>query len=123
MEQNVIRDKSFAFSTRVVRVYQYLTKEKSEYTLSRQLLRSGTSIGANVVEALNGFSRSGFLYKLCTALKEASESAYWLELLHQTDYLSEKQYNSLIRDCREIQRLLTSIIKTTRHNMRNGGSD
>ena len=123
MEQNVIRDKSFAFSTRVVRVYQYLTKEKSEYTLSRQLLRSGTSIGANVVEALNGFSRSDFLFKLCTALKETSESAYRLEMLHQTDYLSEKQYNSLIRDCREIQRLLTSIIKTTRHNMRNGGSD
>ena len=114
MKDNAIEVKSKHFAIRVIRLYQFLTQEKKEYVLSKQLLRSGTSIGANVREAVQGFSRSDFLYKMSIALKECSETCYWLELLHETEYLSPSQYNSIYDDASELLRLLTSIVKSTK---------
>ena len=110
----MIADLSFHFSIRIVRFYQYLKSEHKEYVLSKQILRSGTSIGANVVEAKEGQSRADFLSKYSIALKEAVETEYWLKLLHSTGYLSDKGYSSLQRDCSEIIRILTAIVKTTK---------
>lgn len=114
-EQNVIVDKSKTFAVRIIRLYQYLGSEKKEYVLSKQLLRSGTSIGANVKEAIRGQSKADFAAKMNIALKEASETEYWLELLHETDYLSPEQFKSINNDCAELLRLLTSIVKTSYH--------
>ena len=111
---NAIEAKSFQFSVRVVKLCRHLKEEKKEYILSKQLLRSGTSIGANIVEAQQAQSRPDFISKLCIALKEASETNYWLRLLHATDYLSEKEFSSIHIDCKELEKLLTSIIKTTK---------
>ena len=111
---NAIEDKSFQFSVRVVKLCKHLREDKKEYILSKQLLRSGTSIGANVVESQQAQSRPDFIAKLCIALKEASETNYWLRLLHATEYLSEKEYGSIHSDCKELEKLLTSIIKTTK---------
>ena len=105
-----------AFAVRVIRLYQFLTKERKEFVLSKQLLRSGTSIGANIVEAIDGVSRNDFLNRMGISLKECSESLYWIELLYRTDYLTELQYNSILTDCKELKRLLVSIIKTTKNN-------
>ncbi len=116
MKDNVIETKSKKFAIRIVRLYQYLCNEKKEYVLSKQLLRSGTSIGANVKEALNGQSRADFVAKLSISLKEAGETEYWLELLHETDYLNDKEFESIISDCKEILKLLVSIIKSTKSN-------
>ncbi len=117
-ENNPILQKSKAFAVRSVRLYQYLTEEKKEQVLSRQVLRSGTSIGANVKEAVRAQSTADFLSKMQIALKEASETEYWLELLTDTDYLSEKAADSLLNDCRELIKLLTSIIRTSKDNNR-----
>ena len=111
---NAIETKSFQFSVRVVKLCRHLREEKKEYILSKQLLRSGTSIGANIVEAQQAQSRPDFISKLCIALKEASETNYWLRLLRATDYLSEKEFSSIHIDCKELEKLLTSIIKTTK---------
>ena len=111
-ENNVIADKSFDFSVKIVNLYKHLTSAKQEYVLSKQLLRSGTSIGANISEALQAQSPSDFLAKLSISLKEACESDYWLRLLHRTEYLNDAEYSSISADCRELIRLLTSIIKT-----------
>ena len=116
MHDNLIRDKSLAFAVRIVRLYQFLTHEKKEYILCKQLLRSGTSIGANVREALDGISRADFLNKMYIALKESSESMYWLELLYETDYLTHFQYQSIYKDCLELRNILASITKTTKDN-------
>ena len=102
-------DKSFAFAIKVVKAYRYLTKEKSEYVLSKQLLRSGTSIGVNVEEAIGGQSEADFSAKLGIAYKEAREAAYWVRLLQATDYLSENAATSLLNDTEEIQRIIGSI--------------
>jgi len=110
---NAIVTKSKAFAIRIIRLYQFLTNEKKEFVLSKQLLRSGTSIGANVKEAIRGFSKKDFRFKLGIALKEASESEYWLELLIATDYISEKQFESLEDDCVELIKILTSILNST----------
>lgn len=115
-QNNVIRDKSFEFSVRIVNLYKYLTTEKKETILSRQVLRSGTSIGANVCEALQGYSTPDFLAKLNISLKEAYETDYWLRLLHRTKYIEENQFESIDSDCQELIRILTSIIKTTKNN-------
>ena len=117
--ENLIVDKSKAFAVRIVNLYKYLCSEKKEYVLSKQLLRSGTSIGANVKEAVRGQSREDFVHKLSISLKEASESEYWLELLHETDYITQAQFESIIADCRELIRVLSSIIKTTKEGGRN----
>ena len=112
---NQIEYKSFHFSVRVVKLARHLQDEKKEYILSKQLIRSGTSIGANVVEAQQAQSRADFVSKLNIALKEAVETNYWLRLLKETEYLSEVEFSSIITDCRELEKLLTSIIKTTRN--------
>ena len=109
-----IEKKSFLFSVRVVKLARYLQEEKREYILSKQLIRAGTSIGANIVESQQAQSRADFISKLSIALKEASEANYWLRLLQATDYLSESEFSSIITDCRELEKILTSILKTTR---------
>ncbi len=114
MQDNLIVIKSKAFAIRIIRLYQFITIEKKEYVLSKQLLRSGTSIGANIKESIYGQSRADFHTKLTIALKEASETEYWLELLFETGYLTNEEFNSIIADCKEILKLLTSITKKTK---------
>ncbi|MCY7362058.1 MAG: four helix bundle protein [Ignavibacteria bacterium] len=116
MKENVVKDKSFKFAVRIVRLYQYLCEEKREYVLSKQILRSGTSIGANVEEADGGISKADFSNKILLAYKEATETHYWIRLLKETDYMDKKMYNSLIEDSNEICKLLFSILKTSRIN-------
>lgn len=111
MRENVIRDKSKKFAVRVIRLYQHLTDQKREFVLSKQLLRSGTSVGANVREAERAQSKKDFTSKMNIALKEAAESEYWLELLHETDYLTASEFDSMAKDCGELNRLLISIVK------------
>ena len=105
-------DKSKAFAIRVVRLYQYLTEEKREYVLSKQLLRSGTSIGANLAEARYAISKNDFQAKLYISLKETSETLYWLELLYRTDYLSQEQFSGMYNDAEELRKLLSASTKT-----------
>ena len=112
--KNIIVDKSKVFAIRIINLYKYLCDEKKEYVLSKQLLRSGTSIGANIKEAIRGQSKDDFAHKMNISLKEASESEYWLELLYETDYITEQQFNSIIGDCTELIKILTSIIKSSR---------
>ncbi len=113
---NVIVNKSFKFAVRIVKLYKYLCDEKKEYVLSKQLLRCGTSIGANINEAQEAQSKNDFISKLSISLKEARESKYWIELLKETDYLTIKEADSLLNNLTEILKLLISIIKTTRTN-------
>ena len=110
--ENIIVTKSKNFAVRIVNAYKYLTSEKNEYVMSKQLLRSGTSIGANVKEGIRGQSKPDFYAKFNIALKEASETEYWLEILYETNYMDEKLYESINSDCEEIIRLLVSITKT-----------
>ena len=114
MSDNLIREKSMNLAVRIVRLYQYLSDEKREYVMSKQLLRSGTSIGANIREALQGQSKPDFTAKMSISLKEAVETEYWLELLSKTGYLTLEQYESIQTDCGEVARLLTAIVKTSR---------
>lgn len=117
MKDNIIENKLKAFAVRIVRLYQYVSKNKQEYVLSKQLLRSGTSIGANVAEALCAVSKKDFLSKMHIAFKECIESQYWLELMVKTDYLDEKEYQSIYNDCTELRILLSSITKSTAANL------
>ncbi len=112
---NVIVDKSKSFALRIIKVCQHLCCEKKEFVLSRQMLRSGTSIGANVKEAIRGQSKADFHAKMCIALKEASETEYWLELLHESGYLDKAVFDSIFSDCQEILKILMSITKTTKN--------
>ena len=114
IRDNVVVDKSMEFAIRIVNLYKYLQSEKRETVMSKQLLRSGTSIGANAREAIYGQSRGDFLSKMSIALKEASETEYWLELLSKTEYLNEQEYESIRADCSELAKLLTAIVKNTR---------
>ena len=114
---NLIEQKSFHFAIRIVRLCKYLRERKKEHVMTKQLLRCGTSIGANLAEAEQAQSRADFIAKACIALKEAVETKYWLRLLCATDYLTEKECGSIMQDCTEIERLLTAIIKTARDNM------
>ena len=109
------KEKSNAFAIRIVRLCRYLREEKKEYVLSEQLLRSGTSIGANLAEAENSFSRKEFLAKVYIALKETSETKFWLELLYNTDYLTKRQFESVISDAEELSKILASTTKTMRN--------
>lgn len=118
MEENIIADKSKAFALRVIKLYRYLCNEKSEYVLSKQLLRSGTSIGANVKEAVNGQSKADLYAKMYIAYKEANESEYWLELLYESGYIEQQAFESIYSDCKELIKILASITKTQR-----GGSN
>ena len=108
---NIIKEKSFAFALRVVKLYQFLV-EKKEFVLSKQLLRSGTSVGALVRESEHAESKADFIHKMAIAQKEANESEYWIELLFQSGYLSQDQYQSIVDDINELQKILTSIIIT-----------
>ena len=109
---SVVFDKSKRFAVRIVRMYNYLRETKKEFVLSKQVLRSGTSIGANIAEAEYASSNKDFLNKLYIALKECAETHYWLELLYNTDYLEEKQYFDLRNECEEIRKMLSSATKT-----------
>lgn len=114
---NIIVEKSFAFSVRMIRLYQWLKKNHKDIdSLAKQILRSGTSIGANVEEAVGAFSRKEFASKIGISYKETRETLYWLRLLKATDYLDENQYTSIYSDCDEIKKILASILKTTREN-------
>ena len=112
MGENAIKDKSKAFALRIIKLYKYLCDEKREFVLSKQILRSGTSIGANVREAQRGQSKPDFYAKMSIALKEADETAYWLELLSESGFIEKPSYESMYADCNEIIKLLTSITKT-----------
>ncbi len=118
MKENIVGSKSMAFAVRIVNLYKYLTTRRRELVLSKQVLKSGTSIGANIREANSAQSKSDFVAKLAIALKECDETGYWLELLFRTEYVSERQYKSLESDRGEIFALLTSIIKTSRMSLR-----
>lgn len=112
LKENVIAEKSKAFALRIIKLYRYLCEDKKEYILSKQLLRSGTSIGANVKEAIKGQSKPDFYAKMNISLKEASETEYWLELLHESDYIDDNGFESIYSDCQEIVKILVSITKT-----------
>ena len=111
MNGNAIVEKSRVFALRSIRLYKYLCNEKREFILSKQVLRSGTAIGANVKEAIRGQSKPDFYSKLNIALKEASETEYWLELLYQSGYIDERSFKSIYEDCQELIRILVSITK------------
>lgn len=113
----LVEEKSWAFAIRIIRLYEYLCEKKKFYKLAEQLLRSGTSIGANVAEAYHAQSAKDFLSKFNIALKEANETAYWLDLFYETGYLTEKQYSSIKVDCSELARLLSSSVKTKKKNI------
>ena len=111
---NIIEEKSFAFAIRIVNLYKHLNEAKKEFVLSKQLLRSGTSIGANVAEAEQAQSTPDFVSKMSIALKEASETKYWIRLLASTSYLTEAETVSILHDCVEIEKILVSIIKSSK---------
>ena len=113
-KENIVKDKSLSFAIRIVNLYKYLAAEKRETVMSKQLLRCGTSIGANIREAEQAQSRADFLSKQNIALKEANETEYWLELLMRTGFITQNEYESINNDCVELNKLLISIIKSTK---------
>ena len=112
--ENIIEKKSFDFAIRIVRLYKFLCDKKKEFVLSKQLLRSGTSIGANVAEAQQAQSKADFISKISIALKETTETKYWLRLLNATDYLSDIEIKTILADCVEIEKILTTILKSSK---------
>ncbi len=116
MKDNIVFDKSKAFALRVIRLYKYLNSEKKETVISKQILRCGTSIGANIAEAECAMSNNDFHAKMYIAFKECAETEYWLELLCLSQYITENEYNSLIADCSEIKKILSAITKTMKDN-------
>jgi len=114
MKENIIKNKSFDFALRIVKLYQYLIDSKKEFVLSKQILRSGTSIGALIRESEHAESTADFIHKLSISLKEANETEYWLQLLEKSDYITNIEFESINKDLTEILKLLTSIIKTTK---------
>jgi four helix bundle protein len=115
-KENIVQKKSFDFAIRVVNSVKYLQTHHKEFVMTKQLLKSGTSIGANIEEALGGQSRKDFIAKLSISYKEARETRYWIKLLFATDYLTEEMNQSLMVDINELTKLLVSIIKTTKNN-------
>lgn len=113
IKKDSVRDKSYAFALRMIKMYQHLTKDKQEFILSKQVLRSGTSIGANIEEASGAQSNKDFLAKMTIAYKEARETHYWLRLLHDSGYFTENAAISILNDCEELLKMLASIKKTT----------
>ncbi len=114
MKYNIIKDKSYKFALRSVKLYKYLLKEKKEYVLSKQILRCGTSIGANVEEAIGASSRKDFINKLNISYKEARETNYWLRLLKDSDYITNNMFSSLEKDCTEICKIIFTILKSSK---------
>ena len=115
-KDNVVQARSYNFAIRIVELYKYLKNDKREFTLSRQILRSGTSIGANVEEAIGGQSKKDFISKLSIAYKEPRETNYWLRILKDTEYITKEEFKSIITDLDEVQKLLVNIIKTSKTN-------
>ena len=115
-EDNIIVNKSFGFAVRCVKLYKYLCENKNDYIIGKQILRSGTSIGANVKEAIRRISKPEFRAKMSIALKEASETEFWIEILRDTEYISNEQAESMLQDCEELLKLLMSIVKTSNTN-------
>ncbi|MDP4239390.1 MAG: four helix bundle protein [Bacteroidota bacterium] len=113
-KENIVMDKSYAFALRIIKSYKYLCAERKEFVLSKQLLRSGTAIGALIKEAEHAQSMADFINKMNIALKEANETEYWLMLLHESDYFEEKVFTSMEGDCKELIRLLISIVKSSK---------
>ena len=118
MKENVLKNKSFSFAVRIVNLYKFLKKERGEYILSQQLIRSGTSIGAIIREAEHAESLKDFVHKLSIGLKEANESKYWLDLLVATDLITKKMYDSLNNDCEELLKLLIASVKTSKQKIK-----
>jgi four helix bundle protein len=116
MKENVIKSKSYSFALRVIKAYKFLSQEQREFVLSKQMLRSGTAIGALVREAEHAQSTADFINKMNIALKEANETEYWLMLLKDSDYIDEKSFQSIHQDSAELVKLLISIVKTTKEN-------
>ncbi len=116
MKENVIQQKSFAFAIRIVKAYKYLQAEKKEFVLSKQLLRCGTSIGANVEEAIGGQSKKDFISKISISYKEARETMYWVKLLKATFYLDEQEADSILNDTDELCKILSSILVSSKQN-------
>ena len=116
MKENILIDKSIVFASRIVKLHQYLIKTKKETIISKQIVRSGTSIGANVNEANYGQSKADFISKMSIALKETAETEYWLRLLILSEYITEKEGESLLNDCLEIKRILVSSLNTAKEN-------
>ena len=119
---NAIKDQSKSFAIRIIRLYRYLCDEKKEWVISKQLLRSGTSIGANVVEAQAAFSKKDFLAKMYISFKECCETEYWLELLHESEYITDDEFESICQDCNALKKMLSSITLTTSQNLKNNNS-
>jgi len=117
MKDNILKTKGFAFAVRIVRIYQFLVDTKKEFVLSKQLLRSGTSVGAMVREAEHAETKPDFIHKMAIAQKEINETLYWLELLSEINFLTKEQFESLNSDAVELIRLITSIIKSTKANL------
>ena len=116
-ENNIVKDKSYAFALRIVKAYKYLTQEQKEFILSKQVLRSGTAIGALIWESVHAQSKADFINKINISLKEANETEYWLMLLKDSEYLDEKTFASIHKDCDELIRLLVSILKSSKGNI------
>lgn len=119
MKENIVKNKSFEFAIRVVKLYQFLCDQQKEFVLSKQLLRSATSVGAMVREAEHAETKKDFIHKMAIAQKEINETMYWLELLYQTQYLNKEQFESVNNNALEIIKLITSIIKTAKTNIKN----
>jgi four helix bundle protein len=119
LKNNNLREKSFKFSVRIVYLYKFLNNEKKEFIPSKQLLRSGTSIGANIRESQNAESKMDFIHKLGIAQKETDETMYWLELLKETEFLKEIEFNSIYQDANELIKIIRSIIISTKKNLNN----
>jgi four helix bundle protein len=115
---NIVFIKSKKFALRIIKLYKHLSDNKKEFVLSKQLLRCGTSIGANISEAVNSMSKKEFIAKMNISLKESAETEYWLELLRDSEYITKAEYESINNDCSEIKSLLISIIKTANANLR-----
>ena len=116
MAENTVKYKSYAFALRIIKVYKFLSSEQREFVLSKQLLRSGTAIGALIREAEHGESKADFIHKMSIALKEANDTEYWLMLLHDSEYLDEKSFQSIVLECQELIKMLVSIIKSSKNN-------
>ena len=115
-QENVVLNKSYRFAVRIMKLGKYLQQEQHEFVVSKQITRSGTSIGANIIEAQQGQSKADFIHKMSIALKEAKETNYWLRLLYESQYLSAEAFDSMITQCAELERLLVSIVKSARRN-------
>lgn len=113
MKDNLVRDKSYAFAVRIVNLYKHLSQNKKEFVLSKQILRSGTSVGANIEEAIGAQSKRDFITKLSIAYKEIRETSYWLRLLRDTNFLAQKEFDSVQADCEQLQRIIGKIKKTS----------